>query len=229
MICWMEVARLDGFVRIRFDVSWMFVPTRNHWKRIPPKGIFLKIFDCCEEEFWHKNHFTGGFRWICIIGTSRKSLSHLSKATSRWGSCDTPGQCQDFRCSSRTIASEATFGEEKCRLNTADGCAESAEKFNMPQCHELLWLLNMLCIVTYSWCHMAQRQTWENGEGNFKINKLTIIPSSWFPVCHGSDFSSSWSYVDLSFSWIFYGIFIAYPPSFASTRGIGPLNACGNG
>lgn len=46
---------------------------------------------------------------------------------------------------------------------------------------------------------MAQRQT-ERTEK--EVSKLTsmIIPSSLFPVCHGSDFSSSWSYVDLSFS-----------------------------
>lgn len=165
------------------------------------KAFFLKILDCCQEELWHKNHFTGGFRWICIIGTSRKSLSHLSKATSRWGSCDTPGQCQDFRCSSRTLASEATFGEEKYGLNTVDGCAESAEKFNMPPCHELLWMLNMTRIIHDVTWHRDRLERTEKD-----ILKLTsmIIPSSLFPVCHGSDFSSSWSYVDLSFSMGFF-------------------------
>ena len=54
------------------------------------------------------------------------------------------------------------------------------------------WITMIAEYVMYCYVFMMSHGTetdGENGEGSFKINKVTIIPSSLFPVCHGSDFS----------------------------------------
>lgn len=82
------------------------------------------------------NHFIGGFRWICIIGTLLpKILESSLKGNKRMRIVR-----HDWPVPRLSLLQQNSCfrGKEKDGLNTVDGCAESAEDFNMPQCHELL-------------------------------------------------------------------------------------------
>ena len=190
------------------------------------KAFFLKILDCCQEGILTQTISLEGSDGFVSLEPpenpgviSQRQQADEDRAT-RLASAKTFAAAAEQLLPRRRLAKKSMDWIQWMVVQIVLKSSTCHHVMNYYEC----WTWHVLFTMSH-----GTETDGENGEGSFKINKLTIIPSSLFPVCHGSDFSSSWCYVDLAFSLDFPWGF-SLPTIFCgSTGGIGPLNACGNG